>query len=106
MSEGIVDVFETIQIQKEYRDLFGVPGSQSDGLIHTVIEEHAIGQTSQKVVLRGMGHLQGHSPGGAHVAKNDYRSRGDSFPVVDGGDGVLNRNFKSVAPDEDTVCRQ
>ena len=106
MSQGIVDVFEAIQIQKQHRDFFRVTRRQGDRLADPVVQEHSIGQAGQKVVLGRMGHLQRHRPGRAHVAENDDRSGSLPFTVVDGGDGVFDRNFKSVAPDEDTVRRQ
>ena len=65
-----------------------------------------MGKPGQKVVLGRMGHLQRHRPGHAHVAENDDRSGSLPFAVVNGGDEVFDRNFKSVTPDEDRVRRQ
>ena len=71
MSQGIVDVLEAVQIQKQHRDSFLVTRRQGDRLADPVVQQHAIGQTGQKVVLGRMGHLQRHRPGRAHVAEND-----------------------------------
>ena len=106
MPQRIVDVFEAIQIQKQHRDVFHVTRRQGDRLADPVVQQHPIGQPGQKVVLGRMGDLQRHRPGDAHVAKNDDRSGGLPFAVVNGGDGVFDRNFKSVTPDEDGVRRQ
>jgi hypothetical protein len=94
MSQGIVDVFEAIQIQKQHRDIFHVTWGQDDRLANPVVEEHAIGQTGQKVVLGRMGHLQRHRPGRADVAENDYRSARLPFTVVDGGRQSLRSEFQ------------
>ena len=51
VSEGIVDVFEAVQIQKEHGDLFAVTLRQGDRLTNAVVQEHSIGQSGQKVVL-------------------------------------------------------
>ena len=63
MSQGIVDVLEAIQIQKQHGDFFRVTRRQGDRLADPVVQQHAIGQTGQKVVLGRMGHLQRHRPG-------------------------------------------
>jgi signal peptidase I len=47
-----------------------------------------------------MRHLQRHRPGRAHVAENDDRADSLPFTVVDGGNGVFDRDFKTVPPDE------
>ena len=65
-----------------------------------------MGKPVRKSCCGRMGHLQRHRPCRAHVAKNDDRSGGLPFAVVDGGNGVFDRNFKSVTPDEDAVRRQ
>src|SRR5579872_5887094 len=103
MSEGIVDVFEAVQIQKEYGDFFQMPRSQSDRLVYTVVQEHAIGQAGQKVVLGRMGHLLGHGASSAHVAKDDDGPRSFPLMVMDGSDGIFDRRFRSITPYEDTV---
>src|SRR5277367_2616380 len=103
MPERIVDVFEAIQIHKEYGDFLRVARSQDDGLAHAVIKEHAIRQTGQKVVLSRVGHLCGHGPRCGSVTENDYRSSSLSSPVMDGGNGILDWRFESITPNEDTV---
>ena len=63
MPERIVDVFEAIQIQKQHRDFFRVTRREGDRLADPVVQQHAIGQTGQKVVLGRMGHLPRHRQG-------------------------------------------
>ena len=72
-------------------------------MVNSVVQQYSIWQTRQKVVMGRMGHLQRHRLGRAHVVENDDRSASLSFTVVDGGDGVFDRSFKSVTPDKDTV---
>src|SRR5271166_5080208 len=99
-------MFESIQVEEKNPDLFTVPLSGADRLVNPVVQQHAIGQTSQEVVLRRMSDLQRHGPGLADVAENDYRARSVPFSVVDGSDGVFDRNFKFITPDENAVRRQ
>src|ERR1700674_3979154 len=96
-------MFETVQIEEKHGDFFHVTRRENDRLIHAVVEEHAIGQAGQKVMLSGVSHLQRHGAGGTYVAEDDYCSGGFSFAVVDGGNRIFNGNFKTVAPDENTV---
>src|SRR5208282_3644825 len=53
-----------------------------------------------------MGHLRSHGPRGAYVTENDDGSSSLPFSVMDGGDRVFDRRFKSITPDEDTIRRQ
>ena len=76
---------------------------QGDRLAYPVVQQHSIGQTGQEVVLGRVGHLERHRLGHTHIAENNYRSDNRSFPVVDRGDGVLDRNFNSVTLDQETV---
>src|SRR5471032_503213 len=106
MSKGIVDVFEAIQIQEQHRDGFLVTVRERYRLVDPVVQQHAIGQTGQKVMLGQMGHLQRHSPSGAHVAKNSYRPGSPPFTVVDRRGAPFDPSFTSVMPSENTVWRQ
>ena len=106
MSQRIVDVLEAVEIQEQHRDLLPVARRQGDRLADAVVQEHAIGQAGQEIVLGRMGHLQRHRARRAHVAEDDDRAGHLPFAVVDRGDGVFDRNLKSVAPDEDAVRRQ
>jgi len=45
MPEGVVDMLETIQIQKQYCDFFHVPWRHGNRLRHPVVEKQPIGQT-------------------------------------------------------------
>src|SRR5229473_612279 len=62
MSQRIVDVFETIQIQKDHGNRVVLAVSQGNGLRDSVVEQHAIGEIGDKIVLSGVGHLERHSP--------------------------------------------
>ena len=75
-------------------------------LVDPVVQQHSIGQARQKIMLGGVGHLQRHRPADAPVAEDDDCSGRAPGPIVDGGDGILDRNFKSVAPDQNAVRRQ
>jgi hypothetical protein len=106
MAKGIVDLLETIEIEKQQRDLFPVARRQCDGLANSIVQEHSIGQASEKVVRCQMGDLFCHSAGRAYIAKNDDRPRSLTFPIVDGRDRVFDGDFMPIAADEDRVWRK
>ena len=81
-------------------------GASCDRLAEPVVQEHAIGQTGQVVMLGRMGDLQRHRPGRAHVAEDDHGSGRMPLAVMHGGYGVLDRDFMSVTAHEYAVRRQ
>src|SRR5712664_4397690 len=62
MSQRIVDVFEAIQIQKDYGDMFSLPASQRNRLGDTVVEQQENGQIRDNIVVRGVSQLERDSP--------------------------------------------
>ena len=99
MAERIVDVLEAIQIEEQHRDLLAVARRQGDRLADAVVQQHAVGQAGQEVVLGRMGHLQRHRPGRADIAKHDHRADDLPCAIVDWRHRILDRNFGAVAPD-------
>jgi len=90
MSQGIVDMFEAVQIQEQHRGLPSVSSSKRDGLADTIAKEQAIGQSGESIMLGQMSHLLRLRPRHAYIAKNDDRSSNLSFAVVDGESGFGN----------------
>ena len=82
---------------------FGVAGRSADGLLHAIRKQHAIRQSRQKIVLRGVRHLQRDGLGGGQIAERDNRSTGASRFILKGSDGIFDGNFDAVSPLEDTV---
>ena len=106
MPQGIVDVFEAIQIQKQHRDFFRVPLRQGDGLRTRSFRSMRLGRPVRKSCSAEWAICSA-------IARAVLTSRntitapvGLPCPVMDGGDGVFDRNFNSVTPDEDAVDRQ
>src|SRR5258708_39475964 len=94
---------ETIQMQKEYGKRSVLAASQGNRLSDPVIEEHAIGQIREHIVLRRVSHLVRHGTRRAHIVEDDYRSHNAAYAVVDRGSRIFNGGFKTVAADEDGV---
>jgi hypothetical protein len=69
VAEGIVDVFEAVEIREEYGEIFFLAAGQRNGLGDAVVEEQAIGKIGDHVVLRGVGHLRGHGARRGDVIK-------------------------------------
>src|SRR6266436_486517 len=103
MAQGIIDVLEAVQIQKEHRKRSILAASQGNRLSDPVVEEHTIGQIREYIVLRGVSHLVRHGPRRAHIMENDHGSNNPPAAVVDRGGGIFNGGFKTVAADEDAV---
>ena len=107
MAQGIVDVLEAIQIQKQHADsLVRDAGAKAIAWLTRSFNSIRLGKPVRKSCSAEWVICQRHRPGRAHVAENDDRSGGLPFAVVNGGNGVFDRNFKSVTPDEDAVRRQ
>src|SRR6202048_3896472 len=105
MAQGIVDVFETIQIQKEDSDIFFLAMSQGDRLRNPIVEHQAIGQIRKTIVLGGVRHLEREVARGSDVVEYDHRSGDAAGAVVDRGGGIFNSEFNSVAAAVDAIRR-
>ncbi len=57
MAERIVDVLEIVEIDEQYCQLVLVAVCLRDGLLDTVLQQHAIGQVGQCVVMRHVTNL-------------------------------------------------
>src|ERR1017187_1121556 len=106
MSQRIIDVLESIQIEEEYREQSGITMCPGDGLVKAVIEEQAIGQSGEKVVFRQMSHPRCQCACHGYVAKNENRSVNKPVPVVNRSDGIFDEDFMAVATDQNTVDRK
>ena len=106
MSEGVIDVFEAVQIHEQDRGLALLPTRKNDRLVHTIIEECPIGQTGEGVVLGGMGQPVLQCPLLGDIAKHEHRPGDLPFPIVKRGGGIFDEDLPSVALDEDTVGRK
>ena len=103
MAQRIIDVFETIQIQKDHGNRSVLATSQGNRLSDPVVEQQAIGQICDSIVVRGVRHFKRHGPRCAHVVKNDHSSDHAACPVMDRRGGIFNGGFKSVAADENAI---
>jgi len=45
MTERIVDVLESVQVQKQNRDLLRMTARRGDGLADPIVQQHPVGQT-------------------------------------------------------------
>jgi hypothetical protein len=70
MTQGVVDVLEAVQIEKQHRDFFVVPMRHGDRVADPLVQQHPIGQAGQKVVLGRMGDRQRRRASGCRVAEN------------------------------------
>src|ERR1700730_4634614 len=106
MPEGIVDVFEAIQIEKEHGKGPPLTASERNGLRYAVAQQQAIGEISDKIMLRGVGHLQRHGARRADVVENNHCADNAAGAIVDRGRRIFNCRFESVAADEDAIESQ
>ena len=106
MSQAVVHVLELIQIEEQHGEAVAVAAGQANRLGEPVVQQHAVGQIGQEVVLRQVDGLQGHRPRLAHVLEHDHRADHLPAPVVDRGGGVFDGRLEPVAPDEEAVGGQ
>src|SRR4029077_19366196 len=50
MSQAVVDLFEPVQIDEEYGELAAGAPRNSDGMLPTLLQQRAVGNTGQRVV--------------------------------------------------------
>ncbi|MNT71078.1 hypothetical protein D3C72_2095270 [compost metagenome] len=87
MAKTVVDVFETVQVQKQHRTLaFGSLGT-GEGRLQAVLEQGAVGQACEWVVVRlvvefGLGMLEA-----GYVGKHRNKVGYTPVPVAHGTDG-------------------
>ena len=58
MPQRVVDVFEAIEIEEQHGQPVAVAPGQRDRLGEPVVQQHAVGQVGQKVVLSQMRQLE------------------------------------------------
>jgi hypothetical protein len=103
MAEGVVDVLEPVQVEEEHRDLLLVARGEGDGLRHAVVQEHAVRQAGQEVVLGRMRHLYRDGAGEPHVPEDDHGPGALPPAVVDGRDGRGDGDVHPVPAHQDRV---
>ena len=57
--QGIVDLLESVQVEEHHRDLDAVPPRALERNLQTILEQHPVRQTRQRVVVRIEGHFFG-----------------------------------------------
>jgi hypothetical protein len=72
VAEGVVDGLEAVQVEKEHGDPAAVADGMGEGLIETVLEQRAVGQPGQGVVLGEVGNARFGSLALGDVRKNRH----------------------------------
>ena len=106
MSQAVVHVLEPIQIEEQYGQVVAVAAGQGNRLGEPVVQQHAVRQIGQKVVLRQVDGLERDRPRGAHIMEHHDGADHLPAPIVDGGGGVFDGRLEPVAPDEQAVRRE
>jgi hypothetical protein len=103
MSQAVVHVLEPIQIEEEDGEVVAVTPGQGNRLGEPVVQQHAVGQVGQKVVLRQMDRLERKRARGADVMEHDDGADDLSGPIVDRRCGIFDRHLDPVAPHQEAV---
>ena len=103
MAQGIVNVLETIHVQKKQCQLALATAGQRYCLFQSVAQQYPVGQIGQTVVLGQIGHPERQRPRRRHVMKHHDGAGHRAAPVMDRSCGILDRGFDSVPPDQDAV---
>src|ERR1700719_2526754 len=106
MTQRVVDLFESVQINAQHCDVSPMPTRYHNGLAQSIFEERSVGQIRENIVLCQMGHLQSHCRSLGYAAENDNRPGQHPLTIMDRGGGILDGTFLPVAPNENTVWRE
>ena len=106
MPEGVVDVLEAIQVQKQHGAPLAVATGQRNRAGDPVAEQHAVRQVGQKIVLGEVSHFLRDRARCADIVENNHGARDFSAAVMDRGGGIFDGGFGPVAPYQYAVRRQ
>ena len=104
--QAVVDVLEAIEIEEQHGETMAVAAGQCDRLGQPVVQQHAVRQIGQEVVLRQMDGLQRQRARHAHVVEHDDGADHLPAAIVNGRGGVFDGRLDAVAPDQQAVRRQ
>jgi hypothetical protein len=85
VSERVVNSFEQIEIYEHHRQLFVIAPGERDGLVNAVIQQQAIGQIGEKIVLGLMGEFEGLDSRCTQIVKDGNHAGDVSVTVADPG---------------------
>ena len=91
MAQAVVHVLEPIQVEEQHGQAMAVAAGEGNRLGEPVVQQHAVGQVGQKVVLGQIDGPQRHRPHLADVFEYDHRA--DHLPLADRG--WATRSFRS-----------
>ncbi len=66
-------MLEIVQIEEQQRKMFAAPLGRSDRLSDAVVQQRAVGQIGQKIMLGQMGHFGDHRLGRGDVVEDHDR---------------------------------
>ena len=89
MAEGVVDLLEPVQVQVHHCQRLAFATRLRHRQLGTVLQQHAVGQVGQWVVLGQAGHALGHGNGISHIAQHRHRTRHRTMAVGDGAGSLL-----------------
>ena len=90
----------------DHAQLLHMPMRQSDRLPNTVVQKHAIWQTSKKVMLGGMCHLQRYRIGRANITEGNDSTGRLAMPIMNRRNRVFNGSSNCVVPNKHAIRRQ
>ena len=90
MTQGIIDVLEVVQVEKQQCHLLLAATGQTDGLGQPLGEQGPVGESGEEIVVGLVGHACRHGPGFADVVEDDDGTGDAPLPVVNGRGRILN----------------
>ena len=103
MAVRVVARLEPVHVNEQHAQRLPVALRQRNGLRQPVIEQEAIREPGQRIVLRQMSHLPRGLACGADIAKHNHRADESSCPIANGRRRILDGAFMAVAPYENAV---
>src|ERR1700736_5510990 len=106
MPQRIIDVLESVQIQKQHRDSGIVAARCRNCLGEAILQQGPVGQIRENIVVCHMGHFRSPGPPDRHVVEDNNSSRRQTMLVMDRSSRVFNSKFSSVTSYQNAVRRK
>jgi hypothetical protein len=103
MAQGIVDLLEPIQIDEQQAHALARWARGGDRLLDAVVEQGAIGQIGEHVVLSEMRHFLRHRTFATHVTEHDDGAGDLTVGPVNRGRGIFDEQLRTISSDQQPI---
>ncbi len=106
MAQRVVDVLEPVAIEEQHREAPAIAARQRDRTREAIVQQQAVRQVSERVVLGKVQHLQTPLAGHDDVAEDNNGAKDVALAIVNRRGRVFDGRLVAIAPDQDVVALQ